>query len=60
MKSLLLLMIMCCLSLTACAEQAYWWDRTLFGIDCRPAYTDNGHCTPVPKGAKADAQTAHP
>lgn len=47
--------------LNGCSDAIYWWDRTLFETDCRPAVaaTNNGHCVPVKKGG-ANAQAARP
>jgi hypothetical protein len=35
--------------LSGCADSAYWWQRTAFGIDCRPDMLTSGQCTPVRK-----------
>lgn len=43
-----LLLLLC--GLSGCADTAYWWQRTAFGIDCRPDHVQaNGQCTPLKK-----------
>jgi hypothetical protein len=61
MKHLLsILLLLSCLALAGCADPAYWYQRTVWGIDCRPDHVQpNGQCTPVKKGSP-DAQAARP
>jgi hypothetical protein len=60
MKRLLggVLVLAWCL-LSGCAEPSYWYQRTFWGIECRPDRLVNGYCTPVKKGSP-DAQAARP
>jgi len=52
------LVLSCCV-MSGCAESAYWYQRSVWGIDCRQDKLTNGQCTPVKKGG-ADAQAARP
>jgi hypothetical protein len=45
--------------LSGCADTAYWYQRTVWGIECRPDHLVNGSCTPTKKGS-TDAQAARP
>jgi hypothetical protein len=60
MKHLLsTLLLLSCLALVGCAEPSYWYQRTFWGIDCRPDHLVNGYCTPTKKGSP-NAQAARP
>lgn len=45
---LLILGVLLSAVLSGCADAAYWHQRTVFQIDCRPEkLLPNGHCAPV-------------
>jgi len=46
---------------TGCADSAYWWQRTMMQIDCRPDKLTNGQCTSTSQAkGSGDVQAARP
>jgi hypothetical protein len=60
MKSSVGIMLLgCSLLLSGCGDAAYWYQRQVMQIDCRPEVLQHGQCVPVQHGGN-NAQTARP
>jgi hypothetical protein len=56
-----MVLLVCSLLMSGCAEYAYWHGRTFYGIDCSPAVVQahNGKCAYLKTGT-AHAEKTRP